>query len=510
MATREVTKIDSGILQYVPKGAFYEGADEQFNRVSQMWEQLFSFDRTLFCLMTLLGGTGFSKGAMSHMLLNNPVKSGNLPVPEGLSFDYESRVILYNLYKESVPRALKNLLMLTGAEGFHPVNNARTRKLILEYIFNRSNHELDSLAINFKGKLKTLVRHALGKQDIAKILNGNVDLFFKWIGRYNSKAMPVVYHIFDRQFPITTDTVLAYYPLIEQYWKLRNAAKNQDVDEFRKLMKGMPQRTVMGFRNTYQLSIDISEIYDKAKTSDRESLQMESAAKRSGSKTFKVDYSKQQLYDLWKAFYHKVSENDSDNIDEIEKQINIKSEKLQKIDIGDCAVVIDASRSMYGSDQRPMHPFITALCVISSLQNIKDIFYVGGKIVQPPTKSAVNVLFPANSTPLWRGLLDAAKTNAKNIVVISDGYENEVKGMFEHSYNHLKNVGHKFNLVHINPVFAADAKTGSVRRLIKDVDPMPLADHKYLETEIIFKQMIENREMVKQLLVNKYKKLISA
>jgi hypothetical protein len=60
--TEKQLQIDSGILQFAPKGAFYEEADQQFQRVFQMWKDLFSFDRTLFCLTTLLGGTGFSKG----------------------------------------------------------------------------------------------------------------------------------------------------------------------------------------------------------------------------------------------------------------------------------------------------------------------------------------------------------------------------------------------------------------------------------------------------------------
>jgi hypothetical protein len=505
MAKKEL-QLDSGILQYVPKGAFYEDADEQFNRVVEMWVDLFNYDRTLFCLTTLLAGTGFSKGAMSHMLLGNPVNSASLPVPAGLAFDYESKVILYNLIKERVPRALKNLLMLTGAEGFNKVNNARTRKLILDYIFNRDSRELDSLAVNFKGKLKTLIRHALGKQDLYKILNGDLKLFSKWIGRYNEKSYPVVCHIFDKE-PVRHG-LSAYYPLIDKYWALRDAAQTGNVDEFRKLMKDMPQRTVMGFRNTYKLAIDKSEIYDTAKTSTKESIQLESAAKKSGSKKFTVNYKAQDLYDLWKAFYHKLLTGDPDNMDDIMEAITLKGEKQDRVDIGECVVVIDASRSMVGSDQRPLHPFLTSLCLVSALENVKDVFYVGGKVMSTPSKNQIQALVPSNATPLWKGLVDAVASGVKNIIVISDGYENEVKGMFEHTYNHLKNAGHDFNIMHLNPVFSADAKQGTARRLAQDVEPMPLADYKFLETEIIFKRMVENRDLVRKLLVQKYQKLI--
>jgi hypothetical protein len=117
MTTSEL-RIDSGILQYVPKGAYYEGKDEQFKEVTNQWMDLLNYDRTLFSLVSLLNGTGFSKGAMMHLLLSYPQSLSNLPVPSGLAFDYETKVIMYNLYKERTPRALKNLLMLTGAEGF--------------------------------------------------------------------------------------------------------------------------------------------------------------------------------------------------------------------------------------------------------------------------------------------------------------------------------------------------------------------------------------------------------
>jgi hypothetical protein len=328
----------------------------------------------------------------------------------------------------------------------------------------------------------------------------------KWIGKYNGKVLPVFFHLFDRQ-PVF-DGLSTYYPKIEQYWKLREAAKQQDVNEFKKLMKGMPQRTVIGFRNTYNIPVELSEIYDMAKASSKEKIQLESAAKRSGAKKFKVNYKNQELYDLWKAFYHKLMTGENDNIDDLEEAITFKSEKANRIDIGECVVIIDASRSMVGSDQRPLHPFLTSLCLVASLDNVKDVIYIGGKVVKAPTKSETNVLIPHNSTALWRGLVDAVATGVENIVIISDGYENEVKGMFEHTYNHFKNEGRKFNILHLNPVFAADAKSGTTRQLAADIEPMPLTDYKLLETEIIFKKMIENRDMVKKMLVHKYTKLL--
>ena len=40
-------KIDSGMLQFAPKGSYYEGKNEQFQAVNKMWTYLFKFDRPL-------------------------------------------------------------------------------------------------------------------------------------------------------------------------------------------------------------------------------------------------------------------------------------------------------------------------------------------------------------------------------------------------------------------------------------------------------------------------------
>jgi hypothetical protein len=497
-------QLDSGILQFVPKGAFYETQDEQFKRIYRMWEDLFLYDRTLFCLTTLLGGTGFAKGSMSHMLLSNPqsVEDGAL-IPQGLAIDYERNVILHNLKRERTPRALKNLLMLTGGEGMRKVNNARTRKIILEFIFNRDHESLDNLAVNYKGKLKKLVRHALGLQTLSRIVDhGDEKLFNKWIGRYHPNALPVMLYLFDKEFP--QEMVMAYYKKIDQVLHLKEAAINDDVKAFEKYMKGLPYLTVLGYRNTYKVTIDKADLMEKSKMTDRQALQMQTASKRSGAKV-KVNYNKQSIYDLWKIYYHKLMNADTSDLKTIEQALDTKHSTAEKIDIGKVTVIVDASKSMSGSEKRPLHPFLTSLSILSVLDNIEDVIYVGG---QPIDVNGNQIAIPGGATDLWRGLIEAVVTDAEKIIVVSDGYENSVKGMFEHAYNHFKNSGFNFELIHINPVMSADASKGTTRQLVPDIKPLPVAAPEFLETELIFNKMIENRDLVKQLLVNKYQKMI--
>ena len=502
-------KIDSGILQFIPKGAYYEGKDEQFAAVSRMWSALFSFDRVLFSLLMILKGTGFSKGAMSHILLSNPMLPDERAlIPSGFTLDYETRIIEYALSKEKTPRALRNLLMLAGGERFGRVNNARTRKIILAYIFERDSTSLDYLAVNYKQKLATLIRHALGIQTLNQILNGDKTMYDYWIGRYNSRALPVLLFLFGK--PMPKDQSYQNYPMIGKYQVLQNAAKAGDLETFKANMGGypsFPQRTLMGFRNTYKLDIDRGEIFDKGAMSKRDKLQSATAAKRSGAKTFKVDYTNQDLHDLWKAYYQKLSIDDSDDLLDISEAISNQQERIDKIDFGPTAVIADFSHSMYGSDTRPLNPIITSLSIISTIQNIKSVSYVGGEY---KALGSFGTLFPAGATDIATAFVKALKDEPETILIISDGYENSPKGMFEHAYNHFKKMGMRMNVIHVNPVFSADAKSGSIRRLAADIEPLPVENYKYLETEFIFRKMIDHRDMVKNLLVKKYNKLIGA
>ena len=505
--------LDSGILQFIPKGAYYEGKDEQFANVKDTWDRLLAYDRVLFALLTLLNGSGFSKGMISHMLLSNPIDNGTGTdlIPAGLDDEFEKNVIMYNLHKiaseDSMPRAIKNLLILAGSDSnAKRVNNSKTRKIILEFIFNRDNRELDALAVNYKSKLAKLVRHAVGKQDIYKILNNNKKLFTKLIGRYNRHALPVVLFLFNHG-GLQKDKVQGYFPLIDAYLDLKQASIMGNPTAFKRIMKKLPWRTVIGFRNTYKLDIDKAEILGTSKMSDKDKMQTQTAQKRAGAKTVrKVNYERQDIYDLWKLLYNKVLNNDASELDKIREAIDTNHEKIEKMEFEDVAIVIDFSHSMRGSKERPLHPILTALSLLSCF-NFKTIHTVGGKdaIVENTPYGAT---VPSGSSPLWRGLIDAVLSNAKTIVVISDGYENAVSGMFNHVYQHFKESGHVFDLLEINPVYSADAKGGTARSLVEGGTPLPVTNYKHLETEFIFRKMLDHTEMVKHLLLSRYQKLI--
>jgi hypothetical protein len=494
-------KIDSAMVQYIPRGTFYEGKDkdDQFLAVTKMWDFLFTKDRILFSLLMLLPGSSFAKGMMTRYLLAVPVKAAEKAVVkvDGLPQGFENDIISYVLRAERTPRALKNLLLLLkNNQGGKGINNARTRRLIMEFIFARSNDDLDWLSVNYRGKLKKLIRHALGKQDLDRILNGHQKLTKKYITRYNPDGMIPFAHIFGKLLPNTKGK---FFRIIYQYSQLQEAAKEGKITFFKKHMKGMPLNTVMGFRNFYKLKILLAEMYDKSQLTQKQKVQSQAAGQRAGTKV-EVDYSKSDAYDLLKLMYQKNETNDTKDFQTISDAFEVATRNLKQIDLGGKTnIIVDCSKSMMGAKDSKLRPMMTALITALKIKRNRMI-PVGGFGKQ-------GMIIPAGGTCLWKGLADAVTDDPDNIVVISDGYENEMKGMFNILHSHLKTTK-KYTLFHFNPVLASDAKT-STRQIADGVRPLPILDPEFIETEIVFQKIAAHPEDAKKMLIQKYHNLLT-
>jgi len=253
----------------------------------------------------------------------------------------------------------------------------------------------------------------------------------------------------------------------------------------------------MGFRNTYKLDIDKDKIYEFGKMSERQKIQSKVAAGKAGVE-IDIDYSKHDIYDLWKLFYLQTVKEQTDDIDEIAAAITKKSEEKLGIDLGDTVVIFDVSKSMEGSVKRQWHPFLTGLSLISKLDNVKEVIFAGGKIIKTGSEKIPSVIIPSGSTALWKALIEAAEHKPK---------ENEIKGSFDGVYTKLKEDGASFNLIHANPVFSSEVS--GLKQLAEDVQPMALDNYKYLKTNLIFKLITTDKEQVKKLFANEYKKQIT-
>lgn len=510
------------ILQTTPKGSYYEDSNEMLEEMLEKFRNLLEEDRSLFSAISLLPSTDYAKGVISHYLLNNSIGDdvNDYPLMYNWSSDIEDRIILHSLRNMGYARAIKNSMMMAGREDgieWERVNNTRTRKIILNYIFGRDDDSLQYLTLKFRNKMKKLIRHALGYADLMKIINneGRGD----WKRRFKKYFTPIEdtpekYFSYNRVvsvlgFLFNKDIEIAqYFEGFAKYKEIVKKAKEEDEEGFIEIVREnsnlFPTEVLEGLIGGFQLNIDLNEAMNYGNMTDSQKVQRKRTSESRDTKSVNtkrdkevdldIDYKNQSLYDLLKMMFARKKHNEKlseDLLDAIEYRI--EKEKID-IDLGDNVVVIlDNSDSMKGSDERPLHPFINALSTAYTLES--------DEIVEVNEYAELS---PSGNTNLAKALLRAVKNNPEmdTVVVVSDGYENTIKGMFEKVYNKLKELGYDFGLIHINPVQTSDIDS---IKLTDETEPIMIENNRMLETHFAL-SLIENKpEVARQMFIEKMK-----
>jgi hypothetical protein len=130
-------------------------------------------------------------------------------------------------------------------------------------------------------------------------------------------------------------------------------------------------------------------------------------------------------------------------------------------------VLVDASESMAGSAEQKLRPMATVLALRDMLQHVgrASVVVCGGAV----NASDWMTVRPCGHTSLAEGLLDLVAERPEAIFVLSDGYENRSQGRFAEVVAALRAIGCDIPIVHLSPVFAAEA--GGVRELAKGLVP---------------------------------------
>ena len=488
--------IDQNILSFTPRSTYYLELDDQIKSMESKWEELLSVDRELFSLLMILPGTNYTKGRMIHYLLSNS-KNINRSKHGVRLFDevdslIEDQIILFNLYQMPMAAALRALMLLAGEDyagrTLKQVNNTRTRKIIMNYVFNRDKKSLESMCVKFKSKLRKLFTHVLGQIDMYRlfkfhdltVLNKYCrDISTGSLYNLNTCFSVIAFVKGGDEYVIESDLG----GVVSDYLEMKDAAKDGNSQAFKYVLnKGtIPYEVALGFKNTYKLDVSITEVHEKGQKSERQKFKTSEASKRVGAKV-DVDYSKQSIEDLYKYTYLKLDEKDSS--EDAEKAFNTLVDKMIKdkemdIDLGETVVIVDNSASMKGDDTRKYHPIVTANIIANRIPNCKSYIFSNeeGKINSVLIK-------PVGETELWKCLLKASKEKPDTVVVISDGYENTVEGMFEHVFNYLKETTDKpFDLVHVNPVY--DSKVEGGKRLVNSIEPISVENANLFKSQYI-------------------------
>lgn len=449
------------LLYMSPIETFYDTKKEVIENNLRLHDEVFGDDRELYTYLLYFNNAKYySKELIICNLLKNSLYKEESFNKEDLII--EDFLIHRALLNENITHALKMLLSLKN----NKINNNRTSKIILKFIFDRGN--LDYISIKYKSKLKDLLIHALGLKNINKILSGNKSLFDKKIGVYkNPYAYETFLFIFNKEIKSKSEYINAYL-----------AAKDAILNRKPlKIKKGLvPIEVLEGFVHSSKSYFNLESLYEVANVSDKQAVKKQKELKEKGISVKKeIDFSKLIFNDLVKLLYNGNLENSE--YENLKIEINKKLFSLDKYfkDIKQTAFVFDFSLSLEGSKENKYNGFYKELEFFYSLKDKynDNIFLIGGELNN-------NLVYPAGNSNVSKGVLEAIKKGFKKIVLISDGFENV--GNIDILYKKLIDLEVKVEILHLNPVFSA--KDMDFKILSDDIITIPfdnISDLEYLE-----------------------------
>lgn len=459
-------KTKESILYLVPKATYYDKKSVVLKEAKNLHQMTMEEDRELYTyLLFFQDATYFSKSMIIQNLLAHSLnKDINKEIIEKdpIRLQIEDELIYRALLNENMTHALKMLLSLKE----NKINNTRTTRLITKFLFRRKN--LDRIVIKYKQKVKELLIHAFGKQKMHHILTGTSKgkvLYQKWIAIYkNPNALEIIQFVFNKQ----QEYINSY---LKDYQNVKNHFVNNTIHEIGK--SEVPVEVMIGFNNFHKRYFSLTQLVSVGKVSEKQRIQLQNAVKKASNNEveLKVDFSKYGVMELLKFLYSN-KEEDSTKREEVMKHFENKVKEIKESKIphffgeDKYAVITDLSDSHFGSKETPLHPLYKNIALSKFLEDGKNNYTVGGQV------DKFGNYQPLGETNLSKALLQAVRDGYRNIIILSDGYENV--GSIEKVYNQLKAIGYDLDLLHLNPVFSP--KNYSFKSLGDSIPSLPFYD----------------------------------
>lgn len=469
------------------RATHYNTREKQMQAEAEVHGRLFGKSRDLYQILLLLPGTTdrARQIGMSSLLGSPRDGSSNIILDAGM----ERQVLEYFVKTMPVPRMMKLFDAFRGVGnefGATKSNNARTRKLILRTLLNSPRIELWS--IKYRERMKRVLSHAWGQSlgtaigkvcskfgdDLSakekRMLNSHV---FKYI--YGSVA-PVPGGTSSRKFVVAEKRVRACMCIAFLYGMRTNFPDEMKLlsaffNARRDLGSGLilPTEVIEGIRSTFHKDVSAKDLLRmRAKGGqirtkhEKKAVQKRAAAAGVSVEMNPLDYSAEELYIY--AF-----ENGADEavLSALDKKAKDAADMLP-FSYGTLSIVVDASKSMEGSEEQRMRPLAVALSTRDMLRataEFSSVIYCGGAYDgAAPVKGLVGA---SGSTSLAQSLFMALTQEPEAVYVISDGYENAPAGRYGDVLKLARQIGVDTPVVHCNPVFAAEK--GAVRALCEGV-----------------------------------------
>lgn len=319
------------------------------------------------------------------------------------------------------------------------INNRRTRAVVREYVNSRKDHAFD--AVKYRSKIRVAARHT------------HLDL--------NDETGRFLFALKEqKQFET---------PLFDSF--LRAHYSKQAVYE-------LPYSVAEGFAARHEIPRDQFLQKIEPQMTHAEKQRVQRSAERHGVAVPTVDLSRTPLTKLALYVLSLPPEQRRENASQLHDSLRASAGRALRrrpLQLGKVGVVLDRSRSTWGSREKRQRPLAISVAVhylVGEACEVMRAFWTPSRndaLETTTNDDHVFLIEPGGQTDLASPLLSAIEWQPDNIVIVSDGYENSPPGAAEQivvAYRQRLASHHAVAFIHANPVFDPDhfsPKTLAVR-----------------------------------------------
>lgn len=460
----------SGTQTNIGRQTFYNLPSEQRQALVDMHTPILQHARPFYTLMILSNGINdVNKTLIAWNLIEATAKvDDTYTTSKGTTHSYslqtwwENEIILQSFEKMSIPRVFEFFSMLQE----NKVKNKRTMYIIREFL-RRKHSSWPLWAIKYRKDFKRILRHIHIKSNVFDERQVN-ELSKIW--RY------LKYNESDNCPQLILDYV---------------AVQNGDKEKLPKL----PATVAEGFMTKFNMTTE--EFWglfsDKGGqfTAKEKRTKAKSVAKAGASTGF--DMNKANLFDL--LVYLNALDSLPMTVTEIKKLLARKAKEAAKMigfTLEKTAVILDTSKSMFGTKEQPYHPMLRGMAISLILKEVSTSF-------KEFRTNDSDSLFPKlkNQSNYADALIQTLKEEYTTIVLVGDGYENAPFEGAAHqilfAYKKKIDNDNKTMIIHFNPVFASESM--DVRSLSALSQSIGVRDIKGLN-EAMFLAVAKHKPMI--------------
>lgn len=434
------------------KATYYNSTEEQQKQLLKLHTEILLKNRRHYRLFPLLPINDANK----VLVLQGLLTTGASRNPQ--EDDYEWNLVLEIIRSIPIARILR---FFVNDLIKNRVNNARVRRLGKYLIDGANEYQL----IKYAKKYKSIVVHCrINPDKIADVAKATVVRWY--FGNVKSIA--------DCQ----ENSLL----------RLRFKAKQGNIAALLKLPIDVAQGIALSNGKTKQEFLNLYA--KKGKASQKERMRMVSQK----ADSVEINFEQYSYLDLIRFL-----QQNQEYITQVLPIIEEKAEQLaQKANIPDCFVIIDNSASAKGSGDRKGYPiaFIEAIARIfdrvrAANQANVDFYALTPIDWQKPFKAS-------GATDLRIALVRAIQSGYSNILILSDGYENQSTGSVNAILNLPVVKQLNLNVRQINPVAASESLT--VKTLSPLIKSIAIAGLEQLPVASFLLQLQNNPQLLDNLL----------